>query len=118
MRPPDLVKRPVKPKKSDQDRLAEALKTRAQRPDAPAHYTLADVAAVQALCRGEATDYQQKRVVEWLLYCAAGVHEHHFYPSDRETAFSLGRKFVGDQFQKASKIDLALLRRNEDGGSE
>lgn len=83
----------------------------ALRPDAPAPYEVAHVAAFQALQRGDATSHQQQLAVKWLIERAAGTYEHHYYPSDRDTAFALGRRFVGQQVVKLLALNLSTLRR-------
>ena len=107
--------RPKEPEDPDLVRLRVSNKMRAERPDAPAFYTYPVVVAVHALARGEANPHQQTEVLKWILEFVAGVNEHQFYPDDRMTAFSLGRKFVGDQIIKVSKLDLSTLRSNEHG---
>ncbi len=79
----------------------------------PAYYELADASALQALLRGEANEDQQKRALQWIIEQAAGKDEFQFYPTDRETAFSLGRCFVGQQIVKLLKINTAaFVKRN------
>lgn len=85
--------------------------SRADGPHIPAAYELPDAAAIQALHRGDATADQQKRALRWLIEQASGTYEFQFYPSDRETAFALGRGFVGQQIVKLVKLDLISLRR-------
>lgn len=87
------------------------MKTRAAGPHIPAPYDLADASAIQALIRGEAEPHQQQRALKWIIEQAAGTYEFNFYPSDRETAFALGRGFVGQQIVKLSKLNLSTLRR-------
>ena len=90
-----------------------ATKTRAAGPHVPPPYEIADVASIQALQRGDASEHQQKLALKWLIERAAGTYEFNFYPTDRETAFALGREFVGQQIVKLLHLDLALMRRNE-----
>lgn len=87
--------------------------TRALGPQIPPAYELADIGAFQALERGDATPDQQQRALRWLIEQAAGTYEFQFYPSDRETAFALGRGFVGQQVIKLLKLNLSSLRRQE-----
>lgn len=85
--------------------------TRADGPHIPAAYDLADASAIQALHRGEASADQQQRALRWLIEKCADTYNLHFYPSDRETAFALGRAFAGQQIVKLVKLDLSSLRR-------
>lgn len=85
--------------------------TLAQGPHIPPRYELADVSAIQALQRGDATEHQQQRALRWIIESAAGTYQFHFYPGERETSFALGRAFVGQQLVKLSKLDVSSLRR-------
>jgi hypothetical protein len=61
--------------------------------------------------RGDASAEQQQRALRWLIEQAAGTYEFAYYPSDRDTAFALGRGFVGQQVVKLLKLNLMSLRR-------
>lgn len=80
-------------------------------PIVPAPYTLADASALQALHRGDASADQQQRALKWLIEQCADTYYFHFYPTERETAFALGRAFAGQQIVKLVKLDLSSLRR-------
>lgn len=84
---------------------------RAEGPHMPSPYELADVSAIQALMRGEADAGQQQRAMRWIIEQAAGTYEFQYYPSERDTAFALGRGFVGQQVVKLSKLSINSLRR-------
>jgi len=61
------------------------------RPD----YTEADVWAIRALHRGEATPEQQKRALAWMVR-AFGTHDTSMRPGDPHlTAFAEGRRHAG-----------------------
>lgn len=85
--------------------------TRAQGPHIPPPYELADISAVQALARGDATPEQQQRVLKWVIERAAGAYEFNYYPTDRDTAFALGRSFVGQQLVKLTNLSVADIKR-------
>ena len=61
-----------------------------------------EVQAIKALTRGEATVDQQFAVVKWLEKATA-VTEMSYRPSDRDTAFAEGKRFVGLQFFSLAK---------------
>lgn len=62
-----------------------------ERPD----YTEADVQAIRALQRGEASPSQQTRCLEWLIG-AFGTHDTSFRPEGPYlTAFAEGRRYAG-----------------------
>jgi hypothetical protein len=91
--------------------------TRAMGPQVPAPYDLPEATAFQAIQRGEATPDQQRRALDWLIKSAAGVYEFQYYPSDRDTAFALGRAFVGQQVVKLLTLNLMSLRRERNATS-
>lgn len=94
-----------------------AAPTLAVGPYIPPPYELADASAFQALQRGDATPDQQKRALDWLIKAGAGVYQFHYYPSDRDTAFALGRAFVGQQVVKLLTLNLMSLRRERNATS-
>ena len=62
-----------------------------ERPD----YTEAEVQALRALERGQATPDQQSRALQWFIR-ACGTYDTSFRPqSDRLTAFAEGRRHAG-----------------------
>lgn len=78
-------------------------------------YDIADASAIQALIAGTATPDQQQRAIAWIVNNAAGTYEVCFEPdNERTTAFESGRRFVGIEIVKLSKLNLGLLRRNKD----
>lgn len=84
-------------------------------PAVPVPYELADADAAQAVMRGEADDGQQRRFIRWVVETAAATYDFHYYPSERDTAFALGRAFVGQQIAKMTHLNLSALRRAENG---
>lgn len=91
--------------------MTKAATPLAKGPFVPAEYESADASAFQALQRGDATPDQQKRALDWLITKGAGAYQFHYYPSDRDTAFALGRGFVGQQIVKLLALNLMTLRR-------
>ena len=80
---------------------------------APAPYEPADVGAIQALARGEAEPHQQIRALKWIVEAVCGTYDQSFRPeSERETSFAEGRRFVGLQIVKLSKVDISKLRKS------
>ncbi len=71
-------------------------------PYEPCLVTPADIHAINALVSGKATEDQQIRVVKWLEQ-ASGVGEMSYRPSERDTAFAEGKRFVGLQFFTLAK---------------
>jgi hypothetical protein len=85
-------------------------------PYAPAQYTDADVRAIQALDRGEALPDQQVRALEYLVEELCKTYDLSYRPSgDRDTAFAEGRRFVGLQIVKITKLKLEALKEKDHG---
>lgn len=65
----------------------------------------ADASAMQALERGEATQEQQKRVLDWFINQAAGTYNVSFIPGAQDaTAFMEGRRYAGLQVVKLLRV--------------
>jgi len=90
--------------------------SRAVGPFIPPEYELAEASAFQALERGDADEFQQKRALRWLIERAAGTYEFQYYPSERDTAFALGRAFVGQQVVKLLRLNVGQLRKRDQDG--
>ncbi len=72
----------------------------------PPDYDEADMAAFRALHRGEASQEQQKRALDWIIQSAAATYDVSFHPdSARLTDFAEGRRFVGLQVVKLLKLN-------------
>jgi hypothetical protein len=82
-------------------------------PMAPPLYEVADVSALQALQRGDASENQQKRALDWIIQNACGTYDFHYHQTDRDTSFSLGRGFVGQQIVKLLKLSTTSLLQAE-----
>lgn len=81
------------------------------KPYVPPDWEPADVSAIQALVRGDATPDQQRRAVDYIINDIADTYGLSYRPeSDRDTAFAEGKRFVGLQIVKATKLNLASLR--------
>lgn len=79
----------------------------AKSPAMPAEYEKADVLAIQACVAGIAEPEQQKRAIDWIINHAAATYQFHFYPTDRDTAFALGRGFVGQSIVKMTRLNVS-----------
>ena len=83
----------------------------------PPPWELADAAALQALVRGDAAPDQQRRAVKWLVEVCCGIYDVSYRPGAedgrRDTDFAEGRRFVGLQVVKLTRLDLAKIRRTE-----
>jgi len=86
-------------------------------PWTPPGYDVVDVQAIQALVRGDATADQQQRALRWIIEQAAGTYDQSFWPGGedgrRNTDFAEGRRFVGNQIVKLTKLSVSsLIGRN------
>lgn len=73
-----------------------------------------DRGSIVALLKGEADQRQQLRAVDWLLYKACGLRDNQYVPdSDRDTAFALGKRFVGLELVRVSKAEAKQERTDE-----
>lgn len=87
------------------------MKKPASQPYIPPAWEPADVSALQALQRGDATSDQQKRALDYII-TLAGTYDLSYRPdSDRDTTFAEGKRFVGLQIVKALHINLAAIRQ-------
>lgn len=86
--------------------------TKKREPWHPADYGIADVSAVQAMASGQATPDQQKRALAWIINAASMTYDQSFVPGQPDVAaFLEGRRSVGNQIVKLTKIDVAAMRK-------
>ncbi len=85
----------------------------------PVNGTKAEVAALQALRRGEATPDQQLRALECIIGKISDRNGMSFRPGgldgDRDTAFAEGRRFVGNQIVRLTKLPLSKIKEEPNG---
>lgn len=80
----------------------------------PPEYIVADAYAMQALLRGEATPEMQRRALDWIINAAAATYDMSFSPDNPNlTAFAEGRRFVGNQIVKLTKLDTKKLAQQQ-----
>jgi hypothetical protein len=83
-------------------------------PTRPAEYVADDVAALHALATGSASAEQQVRALRWIVEAAADAYGLSFRAGDQSsTAFAEGRRFVGLQVVKMTKMPIAPIRARE-----
>lgn len=69
--------------------------------------------ALQAIMQGKANAVQQQRVMSWIIFDVSNYYDLSWRPGpdgDRETSFAEGRRFVGAQIIKCSKIKASELK--------
>lgn len=78
-------------------------------------YELADADALQALLRGDADAGKQRRALNFIIEKIAATYDEPYRPGAedgaRDTTFALGRAFVGRQIVKLLKLNLSVLRK-------
>ena len=78
----------------------------------PPSYTNRDAGCIQALARGEADADQQRHALKYIVETLCACYDASFRPeSDRATAFAEGRRFVGLQLVKLTKVNIAALKK-------
>jgi hypothetical protein len=76
----------------------------------PAAYDKEVLYAFRALFEGVASEGQQKRAMEWLLFNACHIGISSFAETDRETAFREGERHIGLQIARLRDPEaLALI---------
>lgn len=85
-------------------------------------YELADVSALQALQRGEASPDQQQRALNFITYQIAALREDKFFPGgiegQRATDFALGKEFVARRIAYFLSINTGAFTKDGVSKSE
>lgn len=86
----------------------------------PVPYELADADALQSLLRGDADAAKQQRALKFIIESVCGTYDEPYRPGaedgSRDTTFALGRAFSGRQIVKLLKLNLSVLRRDNNNG--
>ena len=86
-------------------------KERTSAPWMPADYTLAIPTAIQALMSGTAEEHQQQLAMKWIIETLCGTYDMSFRADNiRETDFAEGKRYVGNQIVKLSKLNVSRLK--------
>jgi hypothetical protein len=93
-----------------------ARKPQSYGPHVPPAWEIPDAGAIQALARGDASSDQQRRAIEFIVNSLCGTYDLSYRPeSERATCFAEGRRFVGTQIVKLTKINLSKMRQAHGG---
>jgi hypothetical protein len=77
----------------------------------PCEWDPEDGFAIQAVMAGRASEEQQRRAMSFIVNQICGTYDLSYRPtSDRDTAFAEGKRFVGLQCVKFSRLNIAQLR--------
>jgi len=63
------------------------------------------VTSIKALMNCEADEHQQKIAMDWIISMLCRTYENAYYKQDTDTAFALGKQFVGQQIVNIHKLD-------------
>lgn len=100
----------------DDSFIVEPSKEVASKPWAPASITSSQAYAIQALSRGDASSEQQREALKWIVNDLSKRDDMSYRPdSQRDSDFAEGKRYVGNQLVKLTKINLALYKENKDG---
>jgi hypothetical protein len=92
--------------------MKKPVKLPAVEPWKPVEWEPADIAAIQALVRGDASPEQQRRAVDYIINDIAGTYDMSYRPeSERDSVFAEGKRYVGLQLVKAVNLNLARIRQ-------
>lgn len=81
-------------------------------PFAPASYDNSIISAVQALARGNASEDQQKRALEWIITGAAMTYQETFVPGEPDVSdYLAGRRNVGLQIVKLIHLKPSQVQK-------
>ena len=84
--------------------------SRKREPWYPPEYEKADIRAIQALARGDATESDQRRALNWIINVAAATYDEPFRPGQSDVVdYMLGRRSVGLAIVKLMKLKPELL---------
>ena len=86
-------------------------KEKTNAPWMPADYVPSIPSAFQALLIGEADPEQQKRALSWIIEELCKTYDMSYRPdSQRDTDFAEGKRFVGSQIVKMTKLNVSKLK--------
>jgi hypothetical protein len=72
--------------------------------------------AIQAVALGTADEDQQKRAIQTIVEGLCQTYELSFSPdSERDSAFAEGKRFVGLQIAKLTKLNYTKVKRTDNG---
>jgi len=80
----------------------------------PAPWENHEAEAIQALFDGRATPDQQRTALKWILDGACALYDLSYRPGpegERDTSLAEGRRFVGLQIVKLSRLNLDIFRK-------
>lgn len=74
-------------------------------PDTYEALSEAEVFSIKALMDCTADEHQQKIAMDWIITMLCRTYENAYHRQDTDTAFALGKQFVGQQIINIHKLD-------------
>lgn len=88
-------------------------KTKAVNPWDECDWEPADASAIQALFRGDASEVQQKRAINFIVTNVCALPYLGFdAKSERNTTYALGKQYVGHKIVQLSRIQVAKFTKD------
>jgi hypothetical protein len=72
------------------------------------------IRAIKSLREGRATEAQQLLALDYILTVLCDRAGNQFYPTDRDSTFAMGRKFVGDHIVGAINVPITSKEKAND----
>jgi len=69
-----------------------------------------NIRAVQAVWSGSANEAQQMMAMSFIVDDLCGRASNQYYPTERDTNFALGKKFVGDHIAGAINAKIGKIQ--------
>lgn len=90
--------------------------SRVENPGSLPEYTIADIQAIRAVRRGEASPEQQIRAFSWIIESVSIVGAANIYHNPHDMAISVGRSSVGKHLMNLTSIPIEeLVKAAKDG---
>ena len=78
----------------------------------PPQYEDRDVAAIQALAKGEADQIEQQRALKWIIEECCKTYDMSYRPENQtDTVFAEGKRYVGNEIIKMTKLKIGMLKK-------
>lgn len=81
-------------------------------PYMPPQYEDRDIAAIQALAKGEADQIEQQRALKWIIEECCKTYDMSYRPENQtDTVFAEGKRYVGNEIIKMTKLKIGMLKK-------
>ena len=84
-------------------------------PNGPAAYSRYDALAIKAVAKGNASEAQQRRAMQWIVQSAAMTYDETFVAGQPDVSANLqGRRYVGLQIVKLINTPIEQMKFGEE----